>query len=271
VTLGAMPMAPAAFRVLGVHRDTASIRTLRVAPADGSSLARCEPGQFNMLYSFGVGEVPISLSGIGRDGSQYHTIRDVGAVTSALCRLRRGDVVGVRGPFGVGWPVAEARGHDVLLVAGGLGMAPLRSALRAVVQNRAAYGKVALVYATRAADSVLFLGELERVAARSRVDRGNAGWPYDVGPVTPLLRNADVDPSATVAMTCGPEAMMRFVATELRARGVAEDHVYVSLERNMKCAVNLCGHCQLGPLFICGDGPVFRYDRVADLMARREA
>lgn len=271
------PMTPEVYRVVGVQRDTEKVRTLRIAPTGRDVTSSWDPGRFNMLYVFGAGEVPISLSGVAIDGSLYHTVRDVGLATSAVCRLKKGDAIGVRGPFGVGWPMDEAQGHDVLLVAGGLGVAPLRSALQSIAANRASYGKVALVYATRSVDAVLYLHELERLAAtkhidlRITLDKASPGWAYDIGPVTPLLRHADVDVSNAVAMTCGPEAMMRFVATELYARGMAEDHIYVSLERSMKCAVKLCGHCQLGPLFICQDGPVFRYDRVADWMARREA
>lgn len=268
------PTTPRPTRVLRSVRETADVRTIHLAPDDETSAIA--PGQFNMLYAFGVGDVPISTSGRARDGSIIHTIRAVGRVTEALCRLRAGDTVGVRGPFGTGWPIDSARGHDVALVAGGLGMAPLRSVLNAIVRDRSSFGDIALVYATREPRTVLYRRELERIGDRNgievrmTVDRAGAGWPHHVGPVVTQLAAARFDPDDAVVMTCGPEAMMRFVAVELAREGVLKDRIHVSLERNMQCAVGHCGHCQLGPAFICREGPVLRYDQVERLMAVRE-
>ena len=268
------PMVPRLFRVAQSRTEFRGVRTLQVEAMDGAALDMA-PGQFNMLYAFGVGEVPISMS--GADHTRIaHTVRAVGAVTSALCRVKRNDVLGVRGPFGKGWPLDVARGRDVVLVAGGIGMAPLRPVLQRIAGDREAYGKVLLVYGARTPDKVLYLKELDRLAKRSNidvrisVDRATPGWRGHVGAMTTLLPTADFDRDSAIAMTCGPEAMMRFAAAELEKQGLGPERLYVSLERNMQCGIGVCGHCQLGPAFVCREGPVFSYDRVAGLMAIRE-
>jgi NAD(P)H-flavin reductase len=271
------PMRPRPFRVQRVVRENADTFTLALAPVAGTAPCAFAPGQFNMLYVFGVGEIPISISGDPRQPEAFlHTTRVVGAVTKALCHLPRGAMVGLRGPFGRGWPVAEAAGQDVVLVAGGIGLAPLRPAVYELLANRDRYGKVVLLYGTRSSEDLLYRRELERWRGRFdlevhvTVDRALRDWRGHVGVVTLLVHRAPCDPDNTVAMVCGPEVMMRFAATELQKRGVARERLFLSMERNMKCAVGFCGHCQFGPRFICKDGPVVRFDAVHPWIEHRE-
>jgi NAD(P)H-flavin reductase len=203
-------------------------------------------------------------------------VRAVGAVTRAICTLKRGAILGVRGPFGSAWPLTAARGKDVVLVAGGLGLAPLRPVLYDVLAHREQYGKVVLLYGTRAPEDLLYRRQLENWRARFdlevvvTVDRAPSTWRGNVGVVPKLIARASFDPSETVAMLCGPEVMMRFTIMALQQRGVAEDDIFVSMERNMKCAIGLCGHCQFGPTFLCKDGPVLCYDRIKPWFGKRE-
>ena len=262
------PLLPRPYRVRDVRAETIDTFTMELRPDDGYPDVSFAPGQFNMLYAFGVGETAISISGDpGRSGVVVHTTREVGAVTRALGRLRPGDVVGVRGPFGRGWPLDEAAGRDVVIVAGGIGLAPLRSLVYALLAKRERYGRIALAYGARSPADVLFTGELEEWRSRGwidvaiTVDRASESWRGRVGVVTTLLRQLAFDPTETTAAICGPEIMMRYVAGELIARDVAASDIHVALERNMKCAVGLCGRCQLGPVFVCRDGPVFPYEQ----------
>jgi NAD(P)H-flavin reductase len=271
------PMLPALFQIRAVRNETRDTFTLELKPADGPAEFSFKAGQFNMLYAFGVGEVPISISGNPTDSSALvHTIRSVGTVTKALRSLRRGKLLGVRGPFGSHWPVVEAAGSDMVIVAGGIGLAPLRPALYHVLSQREKYGKVVLLYGTRTPDDILYRRELERWRSRFdleiavTVDRAPSGWRGNVGVVTSLIPRLPFDPLNTVAMVCGPEVMMRFTVQELQKRGIRGEDIYVSMERNMKCAIGFCGHCQYGPVFICKDGPVFSYNRIRDLFGLRE-
>jgi NAD(P)H-flavin reductase len=270
------PMLPRPHKVRHVRRETEDTITMELAPADGGAFAFAA-GQFNMLFVPGVGEVPISISGDPtRPARLIHTTRAVGAVTTAICGMRPGAVVGVRGPFGVPWPVREAEGSDVVIVAGGIGLAPLRPAIYHLLAERAKYGKIVLLYGARTPAELLFRREVEQWRSRFdldvnvTVDRAVGPWHANVGVVTTLLPRAVFDHLSTVAMVCGPEIMMRFTALELEKLGIPKDHIYLSMERNMKCGIGLCGHCQCGPAFICKDGPVFRYDRLKDLLAIRE-
>lgn len=272
------PLAPLAYRVAKVGRETADTVTLELEPPAGCRAFAFAPGQFNMLYLFGVGEVPISMSGEAASPLPIvHTIRAAGAVTRGLSSLRRGDWVGVRGPFGTSWPLAAAEGADVLVVAGGIGLAPLRPAIYQLLAHRERYARVILLYGARQPADLLFRREVERWRGRLdldvhvTVDTASDGWRGRVGVVTKLIQRADLDPDNTAAMICGPEIMMRFTVRELLGRGVPADAVYVSMERNMKCAVGFCGHCQLGPEFVCKDGPVFAWPRIASLLDVREA
>ncbi len=271
-------MVPNLFRVESRRRETGDTFTLTLAPASPEIKEwPFEPGQFNMLTAFGIGEVPISISGDPAEPWRLiHTIRAVGAATTALCRSSPGDVLGVRGPFGTAWPVTEAGGRDLVIVAGGLGLAPVRPAIYQALAQRAAYGGVELIYGARTPQDILYYRELERwrgrfdVRVHVTVDSAPAEWRGRVGVVTKGLAQARFDPGHTTALVCGPGLMMRFTVQELLERGVDSDQIFVSLERNMQCGMGLCGHCQLGPLFICKEGPVFPYGRVKDWFEKRE-
>jgi NAD(P)H-flavin reductase len=271
------PMRSVPFRVADVRSDNDDTFTLELTAPQGTSAAPFRPGQFNMLYVFGVGEVPISISGDpDRPETLVHTTREVGAVTRAMRGLRVGDAIGVRGPFGSSWPVEAAEGRDVVLIAGGIGLPPLRPALYHVLARRERYGRVVLLYGARTPEDLLFRDELAAWRAQFdlevhvTVDRATGSWRGNVGVCTPLVKRAPIDPRRTVAMICGPEVMIRAACQELARRGVSPDDTFVSLERNMKCAVGLCGHCQLGAHLVCRDGPVFPYDQVERLLDHGE-
>ncbi len=270
------PFVPRIYRVSRVWRESSDIVTLAIVPTAGDR-PEFEPGQFNMLYVFGVGEVAISMSGDPAvPGSFVHTVRSVGAVSGAVAALEAGATLGVRGPFGSAWPIELAEGSDVVFAAGGLGLAPLRPAIYQVLARRERYGRVVLLYGTRTPTDILFRRELERWRRRLdidlfvTVDHADETWHGDVGVVTKLIGRGGFDPPDTVAMVCGPELMMRFTGTALHAAGLRSEQIYLSMERNMKCAIGLCGHCQFGPTFVCVDGPVMRYDRIVDFLAVRE-
>ena len=248
--------------------------TLELTPASPFVFAA---GQFNMLYAFGLGEVAISISGDPAEQDRIvHTVQAVGAVSAAITRLRRNMAVGVRGPYGSHWPVAESESSDVIIVAGGLGLAPLRPALHRILTRREHYGRVVLLYGARGPSDILYRRELEAWRRRLdvdivvTVDHAAGDWRGNVGVVPALIARTPVDPEHAMAMVCGPEIMMRFTIDALRDRGLAADRIYLSMERNMKCAVGLCGHCQFGPAFVCRNGPVFRFDRIASIFSIRE-
>ncbi|HXJ78601.1 MAG TPA: FAD/NAD(P)-binding protein [Candidatus Methylomirabilis sp.] len=260
-----------------VRRELRDTWTLELDAGVPDGVAPFQPGQFNMIYAFGVGEVAISISGDpARPDSLAHTVRSVGAVTRAITSVKKGGVLGLRGPFGNAWPVAEAEGRDVVVVAGGLGLAPLRPVMYAVLAARERYGRVVLLIGARTPADLLFSRELERwrgrfdIEVRVTVDAAPPDWNGEVGLVTALIARASFDPARAISFVCGPEVMMRFVAAELVQRGVPAAAIHLSLERNMKCAVGVCGHCQLGPAFVCKDGPVLVYERVERLLRIRE-
>lgn len=269
-------MIPRPFSIKKVRKETEDTFSLELESKDSKSRFSFAPGQFNMVYVYGVGEVPISISGDPSSSTLVHTTRAVGTVTKAMAKLRRGDIVGIRGPFGTTWPLEQARTRDVVVVAGGIGLPPLRPSLYHILSHREAYGKVVLLYGTRAPDDILFKDELEQWRARFdlevfvTVDRADSGWRGNVGVVTTLIHKAGFDPQNSIAMMVGPEVMMRFTALELLKRGVRAEGIYLSMERNMKCGIGLCGHCQFGPLFVCKDGPVFRYSQIKDLLVKWE-
>ncbi len=267
------PMVPEPYVVRSRGRETADTWTIELEPVAGEAIEP-EPGQFAMLTAYGVGEVPISLSGRGEGGSLIHTIRDVGAVTAELCRISRGGTIGVRGPFGTTWPLEDARGADVVVLAGGLGLAPLRPAVEGLLAERDSYGRVFLLYGARTPGDLLYPQQLEDWRAegldvRLTVDAGTRSWLDRVGFVSALLDDVTLDEPA-VALVCGPEVMMRVTIGALLQRGVPPTRTYVSLERSMSCGIGHCGHCQLGPILICRDGPVFTWDEVGGLLAVRE-
>jgi NAD(P)H-flavin reductase len=259
-------------RIVRTRRETEDTVTL-----DLDASFTFLPGQFNMLYAFGVGEVAVSLSGDPGESSRVvHTLRSVGMVTEAIARMRAGDVIGQRGPYGSPWPVELAQGRDLVLVAGGLGMAPLRPVVYEALRHRSRFGRVTLLYGARSPEDIVFRKEVERrawgkdISVQVTDDHDGAGWRDRVGVVTALIDTLAMDPARTVAFVCGPEVMMRFAARALAARSVATEHIWVSMERNMKCAVGLCGRCQYRESFVCKDGPVLRLDRIASIFDRRE-
>lgn len=256
--------------------ETPGIRSFDITPADGSAPV-FSPGQFNMLYIPGIGEIPVSVSAIAEDGKGLvHTVRAVGAVSSALCGLGEGDWLGVRGPLGRGWPVAEAEESDVIVVAGGLGLAPVRPAIQSLIRDADRTRKNVVMYGARTPSDILFRESLFQWAVsgdadvRTTVDRDEPGWNGNVGVVTSILGRAEFDAESAYAFVCGPEVMMRFAVFDLLGRGLSADRIYLSIERNMHCGIGLCGHCQLGPKFVCTDGPVFAYSEIADLLTVRQ-
>ena len=271
------PMYPTAYRVIDIKNEIPDCLTLSVEPVDELQTSQFKPGQFYMIYIFGHGEVPISVSGDpAKHGELTFTVMAVGSVTHALCTVRSGDVIGLRGPFGVPWPVDDLKGRDVIFMAGGLGLAPLRPALYHIVRNRTDYGALSLLYGTRQPELVVFSDELSEWKANAQidvaltVDHAGRDWSGHVGVVTDLLKEYQINSAQTAALICGPEVMMRFSAYALMDQGVSAQNVFVSMERNMKCAIRMCGRCQYGPYFICKDGPVFSFDRVAEFYKVRE-
>ncbi|MFH1329515.1 MAG: response regulator [Actinomycetota bacterium] len=272
---GAGPMAPVPCRVLGRWEETHDTVSLALDPPPDWRGFR--PGQFNMLYSFGIGESAISISGDPADGGRLlHTIRRVGKVTEALTGLQRGDVVGVRGPFGTPWPLGYSAGRDVVVLAGGIGLAPLRPAIHELLANRDRFGRVLILIGARTAADLLYPEEIQDWRGRFDVDlqvtldSATGGWRGRVGVVTTLIPRAEFDAGQAVAMVVGPEIMMRFSVAELLNRGMSPSRVFVSMERSMKCGIGLCGHCQVGAKFVCRDGAVFGYDEAETLFQVRE-
>ncbi|MCB1307327.1 MAG: FAD/NAD(P)-binding protein [Leptospiraceae bacterium] len=268
---------PAAYRIAAVRQETHNIYTLELRPVEASAPPAFQPGQFNMIYHYGVGEVAISISGDpGVSDRLIHTIRTMGLVTRAIEKLKAGAVLGIRGPYGRPWPVMEARDNDLIIVAGGVGLAPLRPVLYYVLAHRSDYRRVSLIFGARSPMDILFKKELEEwrshldLNVEVTVDTAGADWYGHVGVVTKLINRIPFEPQQTVAMLCGPEIMMQVTGDHLVNRGVPTDKVFLSMERNMKCAVGFCGHCQYGPHFICRDGPVFSRPEVQRWMQMRE-
>jgi anaerobic sulfite reductase subunit B len=265
---------PVPFRVADSRRDTADTWTLALEPVDtGFSVA---PGQFVMVYAFGVGEVPISVSGPpARPGDPVVlTVRGVGAVSHAICASEPGAVLGLRGPLGNSWPIEAAEGGDVVVVAGGIGLAPLRPVILHAFARRPRFGAATVLYGARTPEDLLYGDELAAWGAELEVevtvDAADTSWTGRVGVVPKLLEQADFRPDSVSAFVCGPEVMIHFTVEALRERGVPDERIFLSLERDMRCGVGLCGHCQLGPTLICRDGPVYSQAQVARLMEVRE-
>ncbi|MCG7592604.1 FAD/NAD(P)-binding protein [Mycobacterium sp. PSTR-4-N] len=266
-------MAPMPYRVLGRVAENRDTATLRLSPV-GDALPSPAPGQFMMMYAFGVGEVAISVSGVPERGDHTitHTIRAVGAVSRKLHDAEPGSVVGLRGPFGTAWDVHRAADRDLVIVAGGVGLAPLRPVVLAALRARERFGRVTLIAGARARADFLFAAELDSWRRRSEIDVHLTvdvpvqGWPGEVGFVTEPLRRLPLRPAITTAFLCGPEVMMRNGAAELTRKGMRSSDIRVSLERNMACGIGWCGHCQLGPLLLCRDGAVVGYDIAEPLL-----
>lgn len=270
-------MLPRIARVARRTRDLPDTFTLDLVAADGAPLPRYAPGQFTMMYVFGVGEIPVSISGDAMDTSRIvQTVRAVGKVSQAVTRLAAGDALGLRGPYGTAWPVADGYGRDVIVVAGGLGLAPLRPALYQLRAERRQFGKLVLLYGARHPEEILYRRQLADwrrqldMEIEVTVDHASTDWRGNVGVVTRLIPRLGVDAQNAMALVCGPEVMMRFAASALLDIGMAEAAIHLSMERNMKCAVGLCGHCQFAGSFVCKDGAVMRYDTVRRLLGLKE-
>ena len=276
VTGVASPWAPIPYRVRGAIAETPNTTTLILEPRASRRIGLSRPGQFVMLYAYGIGESPIGVSGENAEGQLFHTIRSAGKVTDALTHLTPGDVVGVRGPYGRGWPFREARGRDVVIIAGGLGLPPLRPLIRELLGERDAYGRFEMILGARTPKDLVYYDEIQMWRRRTdlrlhvTVDAAGRDWYGDVGVVTTRIPDIRFDPGRTVAFLCGPEIMMRLTAQALSERGVPPEGIWLSMERNMKCAIGLCGHCQFGPSFICRDGPVLSYRDVTPFLGVRE-
>lgn len=264
---------PGVWRVVERLEEIVDTVSITITPADQSEF-EFKPGQFCMVYIPGSGDIPISISGkaLGGDGIVL-TVRSVGLVSDSICNLQPGDSIGIRGPFGTGWPVDLVSGHDFLAIGGGLGGAPLRPAIGAVISDPTRTHSNAYLYGSRTPDTVLFDAQLSdwsnapNTEVMLTVDQGDTEWHGNVGLVTALLPRVEIEPTNTIVFICGPDLMMRFTALELLDLGVPAENVYLSLERNMQCGVGLCGHCQLGGKFICTDGPVFKYSEITELLA----
>ncbi|MBM2845202.1 MAG: Ni/Fe hydrogenase subunit gamma [Bacteroidetes bacterium] len=271
------PMTPHPVMIRRIIWENDDTFTLTIDLSDEMEGYQFLPGQFNMVYMYGIGEAAISISSNPfRTGTLDHTIHRVGTVTTALAQKKRGDMIGLRGPYGSSWPIDIARGKDVCIVSGGIGLAPLRPVIYTLLAERAAYGRIIVLYGGRSPLDLLYRVELEKWANEHNievlvtVDRGDSSWKGHIGVVTALFSYIKLDAQATVAYVCGPEIMMKYTLNELDRRGLAPDQVYLSMERNMKCAIGICGHCQFGPTFICKEGPVYPLPRVRALLDRKE-
>jgi NAD(P)H-flavin reductase len=264
------PLEPYWAEIFKIVPETEGVRTYWLQFKDPllQENYRFLPGQFNMVYVPGYGEAAISISSDPQDFTCIgHTIRFVGNVTHAVSRLKVGDTVGIRGPFGAPWPMEEMHDRDIIIASGGIGLAPLRPAIYHILRHREDFGNVRLIYGARNPKDLLFPAEYkgwqeQGIEVVTTVDRGNDTWTGSVGVVPMLFYRFRIDPARSSVLTCGPEIMIRFVVFEGLARRIPPERIYVSLERNMKCGQGSCGHCQLGPYFICKDGPVFRFDQL---------
>lgn len=257
-------------RITDITAEVPGILTYKLAFTDASTAEsfRFAPGQFNMLYLPGFGESAISISSDAESLETIsHTVRFAGNVTQALSRKTSGDELSLRGPFGSAWPIEECKGQDVVIACGGVGLAPLRPAIYHIINHRSDFGRVILLYGSRTPGDLLFTQEYDAwrdadIELLVTVDLGDDKWQGEIGVVPMFFYRLRLDAPRTRVLTCGPEIMMRFVIFEARARKVQKEHIYMSMERNMNCAVGLCGHCQLGPVFVCKDGPVFTYEQM---------
>jgi NAD(P)H-flavin reductase len=274
---GASPWVPVPYRVDQRAAETADTITVTLTPPKGVRAPPFLPGQFNMLYVFGVGEAAISVAGDpAHPETLIHTVRSAGKVSTALSQAAPGTTVGVRGPYGTGWPIEAAKGKDVVLVAGGLGLPPLRPVLYELLRHRDRYRRIEVIYGARTPKDLVYYNQIQGWRGRTdlrfqtTVDAADREWYGDVGLVTARVPDIRIDPAQTIAFLCGPEIMMKFTAQALEAKGMTDASIYVSLERNMKCAIGICGHCQLGPEFVCRNGPVFLYKDVRRFLSVRE-
>ncbi len=272
------PYLPYEAEVVERIQESSTIFTLRLKFTDDEQHQRYSfaPGQFNMVYLYGVGEVPISIvSDPGDEHCYDHTIRVVGRVTRGLAEVKQGQRVGIRGPFGRGWPLDKAEGRDVLIVTGGLGCAPVVSVINYIISRRDRFGRLTIMQGVKHADDLLWR---ERYKLWSQMpdtnvivaaDTGGKQWPWRVGPVIAMFDELELVPAATIAMMCGPEGMMHAAIKRLLELGMTDEMLFMSMERNMQCAVGHCGHCQYGGQFVCKDGPVFAYNEIKDIFGKK--
>ncbi len=258
------PLDPTPAKILKIIPETPDTKTFWFE-VDRGLPEEPKPGQFTEIYIPGVGEAPVSICECGDGKTFAQTIRSVGILTEYLFKLKEGDRIGLRGPYGNGWPLEKLEGKDVLIIAGGIGLAPLRGVIKEIEKNREKYGKLTILYGARTPDLLLYKYEFDEYQSIPNteflvtVDRADEKWRGNVGVVTQLIPKARIDPDKTIALVCGPEIMMRFTVKALGEAGFKDNQIYLSLERRMKCGVGLCGHCQIGPYFVCKNGPVFPY------------
>ena len=252
------------------NSDTIS---MRIKPQESYPLPSGKPGQFNMLYCFGIGEIPISFSQISAS-NWVHTIRNVGKVSAALCRLESGSTIGVRGPYGNSWPLPSDDIKDIYIIAGGLGLAPVRPLIEWAIENKGLYDRITVIYGTRDPEHLLFTKDYpdwnRQITFLQTVDCGTRSWRHHVGYIPSIIDRLDIDPQHSIAYLCGPEVMMRICSESLLQKKIKASNIYLSMERNMKCAIGFCGHCQYGPHFICKDGPIYSYEKISRLLYIRE-
>lgn len=270
------PMLPCTATVRAIRPEAYGISTFSLEYNDPNASPGFQSGQFNMICLPGLGEVAISIcSDPNTPTIMDHTIRYAGGVTRAIGRLRVGDTVGMRGPYGTPWPMQLAEGKDVMLVSGGIGLAPLRPVILEALHRRSSFGRVLLLYGGRTPQDLLYTSEFEKwqdggIELYVSVDRADETWKGQVGVIPMAFYRTRLDHRNTLVFSCGPEIMMRFVIYEAMARRIPKDAIYVSMERNMKCAIGFCGHCQLGPVFICKQGPIFRFSQIEPFFGREE-
>jgi NAD(P)H-flavin reductase len=270
------PMLPYSAVVRAIRPEAYGISTFSLEYLDPAAQEGFAPGQFNMIHLPGFGEVAISIcSDPNTPKVMEHTIRYAGSVTRAIGRLRVGDTVGMRGPYGNPWPMQLAEGKDLMIVSGGIGLAPLRPLILEVIHRRSSFGRVLLLYGGRTPQDLLYTGEFEKwqdggIEMNVSVDRADETWKGQVGVIPMAFYRIRLDHRNTLVFSCGPEIMMRFVIYEAMARRIPKEAIYVSMERNMKCAIGFCGHCQLGPAFICKQGPVFQFSTIEPFFGREE-
>lgn len=267
-------LLPVPCKIQSVAQETHDVFSLTLSSPDKRESSFL-PGQFNMLFLFGYGEVAISISGDPSKKEEIvHTVRSVGAVTQAMEKLRKGDEIGIRGPFGTHWPF-EKKECDVLIIAGGIGMAPLRPAIHYLMKHRRDYKNVTLLYGSRSPSDLIYKNELtlwkkQGIEVKVSVDRGDETWHGSIGVITSFISKHIPNPQNTLVLICGPEVMIQFAIQELLRKNVDEHSMYLSMERNMQCAVGFCGHCQYGPHFLCKDGPVFSYEQLKPWLTIKE-
>ena len=265
--------------IIARRQESSTIFTLQTRFVEQDSLphpVEFYPGQFNMLYLYGVGEVAISIASDPADKSHLsHTIRAVGRVTKAMQALQPGEQIGIRGPYGQGWPLKRAEGKDIVIITGGLGCAPTVSVINYILARRQQYGTVTILQGVKHSEDFIFRKQyaLWQKAPNTEVhiaaDQAGPKWPWLIGYVTEMIGSLSMNPDKTIVMMCGPEMMMRAAIGALLKKGISEAAIYLSMERNMACGVGHCGHCQYGGLFVCKDGPVFAYPIIKALFSEK--